>query len=30
MTEALNEVLFGIDITAWGWFWIVCSSSPAG
>src|SRR5918995_1853555 len=22
-TEALNEVLFGIDITAWGWFWLI-------
>jgi len=23
MTEAINEVLFGLDITAWGWFWLV-------
>jgi hypothetical protein len=22
-TEALNEVLFGIDITVWGWFWLI-------
>jgi hypothetical protein len=22
-TEALHEVLFGVDITAWGWFWLV-------
>jgi hypothetical protein len=22
-TEALNEVLFGVDITAWGWFWLI-------
>lgn len=22
-TEALNEVLFGINITAWGWFWLI-------
>lgn len=22
-TEALNEVLYGIDITAWGWFWLI-------
>lgn len=22
-TEALNEVLYGVDITAWGWFWLV-------
>jgi hypothetical protein len=22
-TEALGEVLYGIDITAWGWFWLV-------
>lgn len=22
-TEALQEVLYGIDITAWGWFWII-------
>jgi hypothetical protein len=20
---AINEVLFGVDITAWGWFWII-------
>lgn len=23
MTEAINEVLFGVDITAWGWFWLI-------
>ncbi len=23
VTERLNEVLFGIDITVWGWVWIV-------
>jgi hypothetical protein len=22
-TEALNEVLFGVSITAWGWFWLI-------
>jgi len=22
-TEALNEVLFGVDIAAWGWFWLI-------
>jgi hypothetical protein len=22
-TETLNEVLFGINITAWGWFWLI-------
>ena len=22
-TEALHEVLFGINITAWGWFWLI-------
>ena len=22
-TEALNEVLYGINITAWGWFWLI-------
>lgn len=22
-TEALAEVLYGVDITAWGWFWLV-------
>lgn len=22
-TEALAEVLYGIDISAWGWFWLV-------
>jgi hypothetical protein len=22
-TEALHEVLFGVDITAWGWFWLI-------
>jgi len=22
-TEKLNEVLFGVDITAWGWFWLI-------
>lgn len=22
-TEAINEVLYGVDITAWGWFWLV-------
>lgn len=22
VTEALNEVMFGIDITVWGWAWI--------
>ncbi|MGH9230109.1 MAG: DUF7144 family membrane protein [Acidimicrobiales bacterium] len=22
-TEALQEVLYGVDITAWGWFWII-------
>jgi hypothetical protein len=22
-TEALADVLFGIDITAWGWFWLL-------
>jgi hypothetical protein len=21
--EAINEVLFGVDITAWGWFWVI-------
>jgi hypothetical protein len=22
-TETLNEVLFGVNITAWGWFWVI-------
>ena len=22
-TEQINEVLFGLDITAWGWFWLI-------
>jgi hypothetical protein len=22
-TEKLNEVLFGVNITAWGWFWLI-------
>ena len=22
-TEALNKVLFGVNITAWGWFWLI-------
>jgi hypothetical protein len=22
-TEAIKEVLYGVDITAWGWFWLV-------
>jgi hypothetical protein len=22
-TEELHELLFGIDITAWGWFWLI-------
>jgi hypothetical protein len=22
-TEALADVLFGVDITAWGWFWLL-------
>jgi hypothetical protein len=22
-TERLNEVLYGINITAWGWFWLI-------
>lgn len=22
-TEAIGEVLFGVDITAWGWFWLL-------
>lgn len=22
-TEALNEVLYDVDITAWGWFWLI-------
>ena len=22
-TESLNEVLFGVNITAWGWFWLI-------
>jgi hypothetical protein len=22
-TEALNEVLYGVNITAWGWFWLI-------
>ena len=22
-TEALGEVLYGVDITAWGWFWLI-------
>ena len=22
-TEALAEVMYGVDITAWGWFWLV-------
>jgi hypothetical protein len=22
-TEALNEVLYGIDVSAWGWFWLI-------
>jgi hypothetical protein len=22
-TETLNEVLFGVNITAWGWFWLI-------
>ncbi|HZA76391.1 MAG TPA: hypothetical protein VE623_08380 [Acidimicrobiales bacterium] len=22
-TEELNEVLYGINITAWGWFWLI-------
>jgi hypothetical protein len=22
-TEQLNEVLYGVDITTWGWFWLI-------
>jgi hypothetical protein len=22
-TEQIGEVLFGVDITAWGWFWLI-------
>jgi succinate-acetate transporter protein len=22
-TEAIGEVLYGVDITAWGWFWLI-------
>jgi hypothetical protein len=22
-TERLNEVLYGVNITAWGWFWLI-------
>ena len=22
-TEQINEVLFGVDISAWGWFWLI-------
>ena len=22
-TDALNEVLYGVSITAWGWFWLI-------
>jgi hypothetical protein len=22
-TEALQELLYGVDISAWGWFWII-------
>jgi hypothetical protein len=22
-TEALHEVLYGVDISAWGWFWLI-------
>jgi hypothetical protein len=22
-TEQINEVLFGVNITAWGWFWLI-------
>jgi hypothetical protein len=22
-TETLNEVLFGVNVTAWGWFWVI-------
>lgn len=22
-TETLNEVLFGVNISAWGWFWLI-------
>ena len=22
-TEQLGEVLYGVDITAWGWFWLI-------
>jgi hypothetical protein len=22
-TEEVHEVLFGVDITAWGWFWLI-------
>ena len=22
-TEAIAEVLYGVDITAWGWFWLI-------
>jgi hypothetical protein len=22
-TERLNEVMYGINITAWGWFWLI-------
>jgi hypothetical protein len=25
-TEALAEVLYDIDITAWGWFWIIAGA----
>jgi hypothetical protein len=22
-TEAVGELLYGVDITAWGWFWVI-------
>ena len=22
-TEAIQDVLYGVDITAWGWFWLI-------
>ena len=26
-TERIAEVLYGVDITAWGWFWLILGSS---
>jgi hypothetical protein len=29
-TEALQELLYGVDITAWGWFWIIVGALQVG